>query len=65
MCNFPRAPAGKNKFTFRDDIIFDSDFDSGNLDAVVESDYSSDYNYEFNLWTAPDCAGTPFENPNR
>ena len=22
-------------------------------------------NYEFNLWTRPDSAGTPFENNNR
>ena len=22
-------------------------------------------NYEFNLWTRPDCAGTEFENNNR
>lgn len=46
-------------------------FDSGNL-GHVENIYpvtnrtpSEVLNYEFNLWTRPDCAGTEFENGNR
>ena len=41
---------------------FYSDFDSGNL-AKVEKDEKNDS--EFNLWTLPDCANTPYENGNR
>ena len=55
---------GKIKTYFRDEIVFDSDFDSANLSAVVEIP-KSEFDYEFNLWTAPDCAGTEYENPNR
>ena len=39
-----------------------SDFDSGNL-AKVEKVEKCDN--EFNLWTLPDCANTPYENGNR
>ena len=55
---------GKIKIYFRDEVVFDSDFDSANLAAVVEIP-KSEFDYEFNLWTAPDCGGTEYENPNR
>ena len=40
---------------------------SGNLDRVEEcpSEPPSDSIREFQLWTAPDCAGTQYENGNR
>lgn len=44
------------------DLLISSNFDSGNLDRVEQ--VGGDENLEFNLWTAPDCAGTEFENPN-
>ena len=61
-------------------LIFTSNFDSGNLARVErvkaeeslspseEVDHSSTAltpDYEYNVWTAPDCAGTEHENPNR
>lgn len=38
--------------------------------AAASSAYSglgieSKVDYEFNVWTKPDCEGTPYENPNR
>lgn len=41
-------------------LVFFSDFDSGNL-ANLEVARTSLGNEEIRLWTAPDCAGTPFE----
>ena len=41
---------------------FHSNFDSGNLARVEKSEKNDN---EFNLWTTPDCANTPFENGNR
>lgn len=60
-------------------LTFISNFDSGNLsraERVKAEDNSSspddadgsvviNPDYEYNVWTAPDCAGTEFENPNR
>ena len=36
----------------------------GNLDRVDECKNADADTREFNLWTAPDCAGTEFENCN-
>ena len=44
------------------DLIISSDFDSGNIDRVEQ--VGGEESLEFNLWTALDCAGTEFENPN-
>ncbi|XP_075238320.1 cytosolic carboxypeptidase-like protein 5 isoform X2 [Lycorma delicatula] len=56
-------------------FTFVSDFDSGNLarvEQVDKKDAGSPNNnnnevpdFEFNIWTNPDCAGTEFENGNR
>lgn len=59
-------------------FYFIHNFDSGNLGHVervptelIASSVNSKTNatetpdYEFNLWTRPDCAGTEFENGNR
>ncbi|XP_039283758.1 cytosolic carboxypeptidase-like protein 5 [Nilaparvata lugens] len=54
-------------------FYFVSDFDSGNLARVEQvtlkektATSSPDTpDFEFNIWTYPDCAGTEFENGNR
>ena len=47
-------------------ITISSDFDSGNLDsALLDKNGPQDEKVYFTLSTAPDCAGTPFENGNR
>ena len=54
---------GKITRTFGE-VTFSSDFDSGNLDRVEPLDKEDDAALSFALWTAPDCAGTTFENGN-
>jgi hypothetical protein len=44
-----------------DNVEISSCFDSGNLDRVEPCRVK----FEYNLWTAPDCAGTSQENGNR
>ena len=66
-------------------VVFSSNFDSGNLARVEKVDKGSSSppaatastggafsgpppavpDYEFNVWTKPDCAGTEHENGNR
>lgn len=48
-----------------DNLIFFSNFDSGNLAKVEKcrNDTSNDGGVnEFNVWTSPDCANTIYEN---
>ncbi|CAH0391215.1 unnamed protein product [Bemisia tabaci] len=51
------------------DFVFVSDFDSSNIahaEQVVRKEPANDgVDFEFNVWTHPDCAGTEFENNNR
>ena len=46
-------------------VKFSSDFDSGNLARVEQVPGTSGRGFEFDVWTAPDCAGTEFANSNR
>lgn len=58
-------------------VVFSSRFDSGNLARVERSEPDGETvrpanasaqpqpDYEFNVWTKPDCASTEFENGNR
>lgn len=60
-------------------FVFTSNFESGNMARVEQvplppkppllpgqnSTSSDTPDYEFNIWTNPDCAGTEFENSNR
>lgn len=55
-------------------VVFSSRFDSGNLGRVekveapghdTERSSFTHVDYEFNVWTKPDCADTEFENGNR
>lgn len=60
-------------------FVFTSNFESGNMARVEQvplppkpppipgqsSSTSDVHDYEFNIWTNPDCAGTEFENSNR
>lgn len=38
---------------------------SGNLDKAEQCRCETPDVFEYNLWTAPDCAGTEYENGNR
>ncbi|XP_065842968.1 cytosolic carboxypeptidase-like protein 5 isoform X2 [Oscarella lobularis] len=51
-------------------FAFTSKFDSGNLARVealfdVQNVHEATNEFEFNVWTSPDCAGTPHANGNR
>nr|XP_047911637.1 cytosolic carboxypeptidase-like protein 5 [Anser cygnoides] len=51
-------------------LLFSSRFDSGNLARVEQvepprGDALPAADYEFNVWTRPDCARTEYENGNR
>ncbi|XP_041970948.1 cytosolic carboxypeptidase-like protein 5 [Aricia agestis] len=67
-----------NSFIECSGFYFIHNFDSGNLGHVeqvqtdliapsvnVKTNSPETPDYEFNLWTRPDCAGTEFENGNR
>ena len=54
-------PRGKVTVSFGD-LVISSNFDSGNIDRVEQVGGSE--SLEFNLWTALDCSGTEYENPN-
>lgn len=60
-CKIPQ----KNTFCFQENIekpvIFDSDFDSGNLYKVVRLPDLDSNHHHYNLWTASDCQGTTYE----
>lgn len=58
-----RVQRGKITRTFGE-VTFSSEFDSGNLDRVEPVDKEDAVPLAFALWTAPDCAGTEFENGN-
>ena len=58
-----RVQRGKITRTFGE-VTFSSEFDSGNLDRVEPVDKEDSVPLAFALWTAPDCAGTEFENGN-
>ncbi|XP_045525695.1 cytosolic carboxypeptidase-like protein 5 isoform X4 [Pieris brassicae] len=68
----------RNKIIESGGFYFIHNFDSGNLGHVervptelisptinLKTNTSETPDYEFNIWTRPDCAGTEFENGNR
>jgi hypothetical protein len=58
----PAEFEGRGKINVNvDGIEISSCFDSGNLDRVEPGQAQ----FEYNLWTAPDCVGTSHENGNR
>ena len=57
------ARRGKITRTFGE-VTFSSEFDSGNLDRIEAVEREDAGPLSFLLWTAPDCAGTAFQNGN-
>lgn len=59
MLDEPTNLSHKNTFKFDhfgNEIVFDSNFDSGNLAKAVKTNH-----YQYSLWTASDCSGTDRE----